>query len=113
MRFLANHLRLSLVALIVAVLLLPIPREAAGSSVMEDVHHMAEHGQMVHVVSGPMKAAVDLCKQHCLAGVAILPGLSGAVAAHPVPDPVYAAEPVRPAFERPEPQGPPPKHALS
>ncbi|MBI1219851.1 MAG: hypothetical protein GC186_15015 [Rhodobacteraceae bacterium] len=113
MRFLANYLRFSLAALIVAVLLLPIRQAASGSSVMEDMHQMVEHGQMVHVASGPMKAAVDLCKQHCLAGVAILPGLSGAVAALPVPDPVYTAEPVLPAFERPEPQGPPPKRALS
>ena len=113
MRFSANNLRLSVVALFVAVLLLPIHREAAGSSVMEEMHHMAEHGQMVHVASGHMKAAVDLCKQHCLAGVAILPALSGAVAVLPAPDPVYAAETVLPTFERPEPQGPPPKCALS
>ncbi|MDE3027338.1 MAG: hypothetical protein KGH84_02930 [Paracoccaceae bacterium] len=45
------------------------------------------------------------------AGAAILPDLSGTVAALPVPDPVYTAEPVLSAFERPEPQGRPPKHA--
>ena len=116
-------LRFVIVALALVALALPqAPAAARDAGAMADAasampHHMADMAGMTDMVHGTGhaegQADLDLCVQHCLASVAILPA-TPAPAARTVGRRVLPVSPPGyPSLDPPEPQGPPPKATLS
>ena len=109
-------LRFVIVALALVALALPqapaAARDAGAMAASAMPHHMAGMTDMVHG-TGHAQGQADLCVQHCLASVAILPA-TPAPAARTVGRRVLPVSPPGyPSLDPPEPQGPPPKATLS
>ena len=114
MKIRAPLLRFLMLAAALVALAVPQASAAAPSATLlamagatMPAHHMPG---MAH---GSTQADLDLCTQHCLASVAVLPATPAPVA-RPVGRPLPL--PASPAYLRldpPEPQGPPPKPAFS
>lgn len=113
MPIVTRALNLILAAAVAVALVLPYPIGGADVSPMAGIHQAMAHELAPPGYTGPLKAAVNLCKQHCLVVAAILPSLATValdlrLSRQAAPDVAVLA-----AFERPEPQGPPPKSSLS
>ncbi len=120
---LSMQVRLSLLRVVIVVLALvalalpqaPAAAQDAGPMAIARstmLHRMPDMADMVHGTAHG-QADLDLCVQHCLASVAILPA-TPAPAARTVGRRVLPVSPPGyPRLDPPEPQGPPPKAALS
>lgn len=113
MQGITTYLRFVMTALIAAALLGPMSQ---GSAAHAASMPLSAHLVMAHdpgMAHDPSKAAIDLCAEHCLANIAILPSAPAlpmaAVqgAAYAMPMVTYSR------FELREPPGRPPKPVLS